>query len=166
MDVQMKECTFKQIKTEWKEVQMHGRTTKKHEIDRSKWNYPEGWKLNEKRKRIKGIYSCLTLKVQTNQVVLLNVSQLARPYRITMNLNTWTEVKTEVHTIKAPIENEWFQQEPSFSAVHRLCPTTVTGRSETDKERITLSVCTCMTRQYWKHNQKKPDTLPQLFHDN
>lgn len=127
----MKECTFKQIKTEWKEVHMHGRTTKKHEINRSK-----------------GIYSCLTLKVQTNQVILLNVSQLARPYRITMNLNTWTEVKTEVHTIKAPIENEWFQQEPSFSAVHRLCPTTVTGRSETDKERITLSVCTCMTRQY------------------
>lgn len=28
MDVQMKECTVKQIKTEWKEVQMHGRMTK------------------------------------------------------------------------------------------------------------------------------------------
>lgn len=44
---------------------------KKHEINR-KWNYPERWKLNEKRKKIKDIYSCLTLKVQTNQVILLN----------------------------------------------------------------------------------------------
>lgn len=92
---------------------------KKHEINR-KQNYPERWKLNEKRKKIKDKYSRLTLKVQTNQVILLNVSQLARPYRITMNLNTWTEVKTEVRTIKAPIENEWFQQEPSFSVVHRI----------------------------------------------
>lgn len=63
-----------------------------------------------KEKKIKDIYSRLTLKVQTNQVILLNVSQLARPY----------EVKTEVRTIKAPIENEWFQQEPSFSVVHRI----------------------------------------------
>lgn len=23
-----------------------------------------------------------------------------------------------------------------------------------------------MDRQYWKHNQKKPDVLPQLFNDN
>lgn len=134
MDVQMKESTFKQIKTESKEVQMHGSMTKKHEINRSEWNYPERWKLNEKRKKIKGIYSCLTLKVQTNQVIFLNVSQMARPYRITMNLNTWTEVKTEVHTIKAPIENEWFQQEPSFSVVHRIQPLSQAGVRQTKKE--------------------------------
>lgn len=119
MDVQMKECTFKQIKIEWKEVQMHGRITKNMRLIGSEI-IQNGGSLMRKGKKIKDIYSRLTLKVQTNQVILLNVSQLARPYRITMNLNTWTEVKTEVRTIKAPIENEWFQQEPSFSVVHRI----------------------------------------------
>lgn len=119
MDVQMKECTVKQIKTEWKEVQMHGRMTKNMRLIGSEI-IQNGGSLMRKEKKIKDIYLRLILKVQTNQVILLNVSQLARLYRITMNLNTGTEVKTEVRTIKAPIENEWFQQEPSFSVVHRI----------------------------------------------
>lgn len=45
-------------------------------------------------------------------------------------------------------------------------PATVTGTHETEKGRITESVCRCMARRYWKHNQKKPDILPQLFNDN